>query len=310
LTTSSPAPSTEVGLSAGRKSSVWLSSISSEAGSDGAAHAPLHICCQSRIQDTPKSVSPFWKSSVNPARVSPSASAISTSEGDLFSERQSGHVQVFGPVLYSHLLKQASEKTDDRAADRWISDLNLPIAEMLPTSYVQSNNMRLEIYGRVARCRSEDDLDDLEEETGAALRPATGRSTRFLRGGEAEARLQAAGIVRLDAGPEAIAATFLPGRLRKVKSKRCSVMGTALCMPANRMRNRLNGSRSLLGFWTSKDRSRTRSSSVLRDPLAAASSTDRCSVGVASAVSDFGDRAEVPPLCPKSLRAHLRELIN
>jgi transcription-repair coupling factor (superfamily II helicase) len=27
------------------------------------------------------------------------------------------------------------------------------------------------------------------------------------------------GITRLDAGPEAVAATFLPGRLRKVKSK-------------------------------------------------------------------------------------------
>ena len=53
--------------------------------------------------------------------------------GDLFSKRQSGHVQVFGPVLYSHLLKQASEKTDDRAGDLWVPDLNLPIAEMLPT---------------------------------------------------------------------------------------------------------------------------------------------------------------------------------
>ena len=66
--------------SAGRKSSVWLSSISSEAGSDGAARAPLRICCPSRAQNTPKSVLPFWKSSVNLARVSPSASAISTSE--------------------------------------------------------------------------------------------------------------------------------------------------------------------------------------------------------------------------------------
>jgi transcription-repair coupling factor (superfamily II helicase) len=65
--------------------------------------------------------------------------------GDLFSERQSGHVQVFGPVLYSYLLKHASEKADDRAGDLWVPDLNLPIAEMLPTSYVQSKNMRLEI---------------------------------------------------------------------------------------------------------------------------------------------------------------------
>ena len=43
--------------------------------------------------------------------------------GDLLSERQSGHVQVFGPVLYSHLLKLASEKADDRTADLWVPDL-------------------------------------------------------------------------------------------------------------------------------------------------------------------------------------------
>ncbi|MFN5713039.1 MAG: TRCF domain-containing protein, partial [Bradyrhizobium sp.] len=85
--------------------------------------------------------------------------------GDLLSERQSGHVQVFGPVLYSHLLKQASEKASDRSGDLWVPDLNIPVADLLPRSYVQSESMRLEIYGRVARCRNEDDLEDLEEET-------------------------------------------------------------------------------------------------------------------------------------------------
>src|SRR4029079_1942288 len=64
--------------------------------------------------------------------------------GDLLSERQSGHVQVFGPVLYSHLLKLASEKADDRTADLWVPDLNLPGADMLPASYVQSEAVRLE----------------------------------------------------------------------------------------------------------------------------------------------------------------------
>ena len=85
--------------------------------------------------------------------------------GDLLSERQSGHVQVFGPVLYSHLLKLASEKADDRTADLWVPDLNLPGADMLPASYVQSEAVRLEIYARAARCRSEDELNDLEDET-------------------------------------------------------------------------------------------------------------------------------------------------
>jgi transcription-repair coupling factor (superfamily II helicase) len=139
--------------------------------------------------------------------------------GDLFSERQSGHVQVFGPVLYSYLLKQASEKTDDRAADLWVPDLNLPIAEMLPISYVQSKNMRLEIYGRVARCQREDDLDDLEEETARRFGPLPLTARDFFGAARLRLDCKRRGIMRLDAGPEAVAATFLPGYLRKVKSK-------------------------------------------------------------------------------------------
>ncbi|MCA6116273.1 DEAD/DEAH box helicase [Bradyrhizobium sp. WSM 1738] len=139
--------------------------------------------------------------------------------GDLFSERQSGHVQVFGPVLYSHLLKLASEKTSDRAADLWVPDLNLPLADMLPTSYVQSEAMRLEIYGRVARCRSEDDLEELEEETARRFGRLPPAACDFFAAARLRLNCKRRGIVRLDVGPEAVAATFLPGRLRKSKSK-------------------------------------------------------------------------------------------
>ncbi|WP_461357431.1 DEAD/DEAH box helicase [Bradyrhizobium sp. USDA 4454] len=139
--------------------------------------------------------------------------------GDLLSERQSGHVQVFGPVLYSHLLKQASEKTNDRAADLWVPDLNLPLADLLPRSYVQSESMRLEIYGRAARCRNEDDLEDLEEETSRRFGklPAAGRD--FFAAARLRIDCKRRGIVRLDVGPEAVAATFLPGRLPKSKAR-------------------------------------------------------------------------------------------
>jgi transcription-repair coupling factor (superfamily II helicase) len=139
--------------------------------------------------------------------------------GDLFSERQSGHVQVFGPVLYSHLLKRASEKTDDRAADFWVPDLNLPVADMLPTGYVQSEPVRLEIYGRVARCRSEDELEELEEETARRFGRLPPAAADFFAAARLRLDCKRRGIVRLDVGPEAVAATFLPGRLRKSRSK-------------------------------------------------------------------------------------------
>ncbi len=139
--------------------------------------------------------------------------------GDLLSERQSGHLQVFGPVLYSHLLKLASEKPDHGTAGLWVPDLNLPTADMLPASYVQSEPVRLEIYARAARCRSEDEVDDLEEETSRRFGRLPPTAREFFAAARLRIDCGRRGIVRLDVGPEAVAATFLPGRLRKSKGR-------------------------------------------------------------------------------------------
>jgi transcription-repair coupling factor (superfamily II helicase) len=138
--------------------------------------------------------------------------------GDLFSDQQSGHVQVFGPVLYSHLLKVASEKVG-KGIDLWVPDLNLPFPDQLPSSYVQSEAVRLEIYGRVARCRNEDDLADLEEETARRFGKLAPMARDFFAAAKLRIECKRRGIVRLDVGLEAVAATFLPGRLRKSRSK-------------------------------------------------------------------------------------------
>jgi transcription-repair coupling factor (superfamily II helicase) len=139
--------------------------------------------------------------------------------GDLFSERQSGHVQVFGPVLYSHLLKLASEKGDDGTAQLWVPDLNLPVGDMLPAGYVQSDAVRLEIYGRVARCRSEDELNDLEEETSRRFGRLPPAARDFFAAARLRIDCRERGIIRLDVGPDAVAATFLPERLRKSRAR-------------------------------------------------------------------------------------------
>ena len=139
--------------------------------------------------------------------------------GDLFSEAQSGHVQVFGPVLYSHLLKMASEKVEGGRVEMWVPDLNLPIAEMLPESYVQSEPVRLELYARAARCSSEDELDDLEEETSRRFGPLPQVARDFFAAARLRLECKRRGIIRLDVGLAAVAATFLPGRLRKSKGR-------------------------------------------------------------------------------------------
>ncbi|WP_035967000.1 DEAD/DEAH box helicase [Bradyrhizobium sp. YR681] len=139
--------------------------------------------------------------------------------GDLFSEQQSGHVQVFGPVLYSHLLKMASEKVDGGRVEMWVPDLNLPVADMLPETYVQSEPVRLELYARAARCGSEDELDDLEDEMSRRFGQLPKGARDFFAAARLRLDCRRRGIVRLDVGVAAVAATFLPGRLRKSRGR-------------------------------------------------------------------------------------------
>ncbi|WP_407158643.1 helicase-related protein [Bradyrhizobium sp. STM 3557] len=139
--------------------------------------------------------------------------------GDFLSDQQSGHVQVFGPALSSQLLKLAVEKDHEGMAGLWIPELNLPLSELLPSSYVQSEAVRLEIYARAARCRSDDELEDLEDETLRRLGKLPPAAQDFFAIARLRMNCRERGIIRLDVGPEAIAAMLLAGRLRKTKSK-------------------------------------------------------------------------------------------
>src|SRR5436305_2875753 len=90
---------------------------------------------------------------------------------------------------------------------------------MLPETYVQSEPVRLELYARAARCSSEDDLVDLEEETSRRFGPLPQTARDFFAVAKLRIECKRRGIIRLDVGPEAAAATFLPGRLRKSRGK-------------------------------------------------------------------------------------------
>jgi transcription-repair coupling factor (superfamily II helicase) len=108
-------------------------------------------------------------------------------------------------VLYSRLLKMASEKAHSGFTDWWVPGLNLPVAEMLPTNYVQSSAVRLEIYGRVARCRSGDDLNDVEEEIARRFGRLPHEARDFVAAARLRLECKRRGIVRMDVGPEAVA---------------------------------------------------------------------------------------------------------
>ena len=127
-----------------------------------------------------------------------------------------------------------SEKGADGGADLWVPDLNLPVADMLPVGYVQSDAVRLEIYGRIARCRTEEDLEDLEDETARRFGRLPQGAHEFFAAARLRLDCKRRGIMRLDVGPEAVAATFLPGRLRKSRAKSLERDGDRVVYTGNR----------------------------------------------------------------------------
>lgn len=139
--------------------------------------------------------------------------------GDMLSDRQSGHVQVFGPTLYGHLLTLALEGDREGMSALWVPELNLPIAELLPSDYVQSEALRLEIYARAARCRTDDELEELEDETQRRFGTLPPAACDFFAVARLRVNCRERGIMRLDVGPEAIAAMLLPGRIGKSCSR-------------------------------------------------------------------------------------------
>jgi transcription-repair coupling factor (superfamily II helicase) len=85
--------------------------------------------------------------------------------GNLLGADQSGHIAEVGFDLYLRLVGQAvaefrEEKTEPEPQMR----IDLPVDAHLPTDYIDSERLRLEMYKRIAEVRSETDLASVIEE--------------------------------------------------------------------------------------------------------------------------------------------------
>ncbi len=79
----------------------------------------------------------------------------------------------------------------------WIPELNLPIAELLPSDYVQSQAVRLDIYARAARCQTDDELEELQDETQRRFGPLPPAASNFFAIAKLRMSCRECGIMRL-----------------------------------------------------------------------------------------------------------------
>jgi transcription-repair coupling factor (superfamily II helicase) len=127
--------------------------------------------------------------------------------GELLGEEQAGHMKLIGLGLYQHLLEQALRVARGEEVDDWMPELHLGTGGRLPESWIPEEEVRINLYVRLARLASGAELDawadELEDRFGtlppeALTLVAIARIRQLAR----EARIE-----RIDAGPAAIALT-------------------------------------------------------------------------------------------------------
>jgi transcription-repair coupling factor (superfamily II helicase) len=129
--------------------------------------------------------------------------------GDLLGEEQAGHLKLVGSDLYRHLLERAlSQARGEEILDDYVPKIHLEQTATLPSDYVPDPQARLNLYARLAKARSEAEIEDLEDEIGDRYGAAPAALTALFDTARLREACRRSGVARIDVGPKAIALTF------------------------------------------------------------------------------------------------------
>jgi len=135
--------------------------------------------------------------------------------GDLLGEEQAGHLKLVGSDLYRHLLGRALSKArGEEIADDYVPEIHLEQAAAIPSDYVPDPQARLNLYARVAKARSEAEIEELLDEIADRFGPTPAAVIALFDTARLRETCRRFAIARIDAGPDAIAFTFRSARRR------------------------------------------------------------------------------------------------
>jgi transcription-repair coupling factor (superfamily II helicase) len=85
--------------------------------------------------------------------------------GNLLGKAQSGHIAAVGFELYSRLLERAVMECRGQTSSAGPDpEVSLPVAGFLPDEYVDDVDQRLDLYARLSRAQTEEDVFEVERE--------------------------------------------------------------------------------------------------------------------------------------------------
>ncbi len=127
--------------------------------------------------------------------------------GDLIGEAQAGHMKLIGIDLYQFLLGRALRAARGEDVDRWVPELNVGLAGRLPEDWIPETEVRLMLYGRLARIEAEGALEAFEEELEDRFGALPDDARLLVDIARIRLLAHAAAVAKVDAGPAAIALT-------------------------------------------------------------------------------------------------------
>jgi transcription-repair coupling factor (superfamily II helicase) len=155
--------------------------------------------------------------------------------GTLLGEEQAGHIKAIGAALYRHLFDRAVETARGAPVEEaWSPELNIAMSGRVPDSYVPEAVLRIDLYARLARLSTASEIEGLRDEIEDRFGPLPSTVDHLFARALLKRWCREAEIMRIDAGPQAIAFTFRPG-LPSERAERIARRASALAWSNGRL---------------------------------------------------------------------------
>lgn len=139
--------------------------------------------------------------------------------GNLLGEQQSGHIKEVGVELYQNMLEEAilqvqhsREKSQDGVRkpfeESWIPQINVGVAVLIPEEYVRDLSVRLELYRRVARLETPQEVEEFSAELVDRFGSIPQQVRNLLDVITLKQLCKQAHVAKVDAGTKGIVFTF------------------------------------------------------------------------------------------------------
>jgi len=182
--------------------------------------------------------------------------------GNLLGKAQSGHISAVGFEMYSRLLERAVMECrgsrSNASAGNPEPEISLPVAGFLPDDYVPDVDQRLDLYARLSRADTDDEVYEIEREIADRFGPEPEEVKNLCELMAVKTQLKAANFQALDMKGGILTLKFDPAippdpaklvRLAKEQSERLSVDqegGLHIRLTSDERQDLLPGVRGLL----------------------------------------------------------------